>query len=87
VREFGLILLIDTIGIDPKVCQTILSGLFSTEPDLLKTLFTLTSPAHYFRICDFLTIILFPYVREYSILRYIALIELGQAEIAIVVIL
>ena len=35
MREFGLVLLVDTAGIDPKVCQTILSGLFSTEPDLL----------------------------------------------------
>ena len=87
VREFGLVLLVDTAGINPKVWQTILSSLFSTEPDLLETSLVLASPAYHFRICDFLAIILFPCVREYSILRYIALIELGQAEIAIVVVL
>jgi hypothetical protein len=87
VPEFGLVLLVDTAGINPKVWQTILSSLFSTEPNLLETLLVLASPAYHFRICDFLAIILFPCVREYSILRCIALIELGQAEIAIVVVL
>lgn len=86
MSEFGLVLLVDTAGINPKVWQTILSSLFSTKSNLLETLLVLASPAHRFRICDFLAIILFPCVREYSILRYIALIELGHADIAIIVV-
>ena len=64
-----------------------MSCLSSTELNLLETPLIMASPAYHVRICDFLAIILFPCVREYSILRYIALIELGQAEIAIVVVL
>ena len=35
IREFGVACLVDTTGVNPKVLQAVLSGLFSTETDLL----------------------------------------------------
>ena len=35
LREFGVICLVNATGVNPKVFQAILSGLFSAEPDLL----------------------------------------------------
>ena len=85
MREFGLVLLVDAAGIDPKVLQAVAFGLFSAEPDLVVTIFMLASAIYQVFEGDLLGIWP-PCVRKYRIPGNIVANEvLGQAELASVV--
>ena len=68
VREFGVVLLVDTTGVNPKVLQAILSSLFSTEPDLLISKLFLASTIYHI-LEGSLLVIRSPCVRKYGIRR------------------
>jgi hypothetical protein len=70
-------------GVHPKELQAITLSLFCAEPYFLVTILLRAGSILQIFKGD---LIRFPYVRKYSIFEYGALKELGQAEIAIAVI-
>lgn len=82
-RQFGMVSLINTTGVDPKVHQAILSSLFSTEQDLLIASLILTTAICHVLEGNFL-VVRSPCVRKYSIWwNFVA--EILQAELAIAI--
>ena len=83
LREFSVICLVNATGVNPKVFQAILSGLFSAEPDLLIARLILASAIFQVFEGDFLSIRSLC-VRKYRIWRdcIVANQVLSEAELA-----
>jgi hypothetical protein len=84
--ELGAIRFIDIVCVHPKVLQAVTLSLFTTELYFAIASLALALARTIYQILES-DLLRSLSVREYSILRYIALKELGQAEITIVVIL
>ncbi len=83
MREFSVVCLVNATGVNPKVLQVILSGLFSTESDLLIARLILASAICQVFKGDFVGI-RSPCVRKYRIWRdcIVANQVLSEAELA-----
>jgi hypothetical protein len=78
--------LIDATGVYPKVSQAVAPSLFPAEPDLVIANLALASTIFQVSEGDLLLRIIFLSVRKYGVLGNIVEIDLGQAELAIIVI-
>jgi hypothetical protein len=82
--ELSAVRFVDIAGVYLEVMQLVAPRLFSTEPYLAIASLAVASAIYQICKCDLLRSLS---VRKYSILGYVALKELSQAEIAVVGIL
>jgi hypothetical protein len=78
--ELGVIPLVNTAGVDPKVTQIITSGLLSAEHDLTVASFILTIPIYHVEEGDFFSP---PSMRKDSVGWYVVLANFYRGKLAV----